>query len=150
MQDIKEKILSLLPEAVFEESKQYPTIVVPAEKFHAFAKALKEKEELSFDYLFCLSGVDMKTYLMTVYHMESTKHGHQLVVKVKMNNRDNPKVHTVSDIWLTADFLEREVFDLFGIKFDKHPDLRRLLLDDDFVGYPLRKDFVDDINIVER
>jgi len=73
-----------------------------------------------------------------------------MAAKVIIADRQNPEVPTVSDLWQTADLHEREIFDLFGIKFTNHPDLRRLFLDDDWVGFPLRKDYVDTVNIVER
>ena len=72
-----------------------------------------------------------------------------MVLKVKISDRENPAVDTVSDIWKTAEFHEREVYDLFGIKFNNHPDLRRILLEEDWEGYPLRKDYKDEVNIVE-
>lgn len=71
-----------------------------------------------------------------------------MVVKVNLN-RDLPEIDTVSDIWRTAEFHEREVFELFGVQFRNHPDLRKLILTDDFIGYPLRKDFEDPINMIK-
>jgi NADH:ubiquinone oxidoreductase subunit C len=72
-----------------------------------------------------------------------------LVLKPRLDNRQNPEVDTISDIWRTAEFHEREVYDLFGIKFRNHPDLRRLFLEDDY-GFPLCKDFTDEINMIVR
>jgi NADH:ubiquinone oxidoreductase subunit C len=83
-----------------------------------------------------------------VYHLRSTTTLDNIVVKVKLD-RSNPAITTVSDIWRTAEFLEREVYDLFGVQFLEHPDLRRLLLTDDWVGYPLRKDYEDPINMIK-
>ena len=83
-----------------------------------------------------------------VYHLTSTIHRHQLVIKSKLD-RNNPEIETICDIWRTAELLEREVFDLFGVKFINHPDLRRLLLTDDWVGYPLRKDYDDPVNMIK-
>ena len=83
-----------------------------------------------------------------VYHLRSTSTKDNMVVKVKLN-RDLPEIATVSDIWRTAEFHEREVFDLFGVVFLEHPDLRRLMLTDDWVGYPLRKDYEDPINMIK-
>ena len=91
----------------------------------------------------------MGKYLMVVYHLESTKQGHTIVLKVKTEDRQNPVFDTVCDIWRTAEFHEREIFDLLGIRFNNHPDLRRLFLDENWVGYPLRKDYQDEVNIVE-
>jgi NADH:ubiquinone oxidoreductase subunit C len=83
-----------------------------------------------------------------VYHFTSTTHFHNIVVKAKLD-RNNPEIETVCNIWRTAEFHEREVYDLFGVKFLHHPDLRRLLLTDDWVGYPLRKDYEDPINMIK-
>jgi NADH:ubiquinone oxidoreductase subunit C len=149
LEKLKERVLTLVPEAEFEENKQFLTFFVPAGKLHATAMRLKEDEDTAFDYLFCQSGTDMGKYLMVVYHLESTKLGHAIVLKVKTEDRQNPAFDTVCDIWRTAEFHEREIFDLLGIRFNNHPDLRRLFLDENWVGYPLRKDYQDEVNIVE-
>jgi NADH/F420H2 dehydrogenase subunit C len=146
---LKEKILGLVPGAEFQENKQYLTLVIPAEKMHELAMKLKGDPEFSFDYLFCLTGTDLAKNLEVVYHLESTLHRHELVLKVRTAGRENPVVDTVCDVWRTAEFLEREVYDLLGIRFNNHPDLRRIFLDDEWKGYPLRKDYVDEVNIVE-
>ena len=78
---------------------------------------LKYNSETSFDYLFCLTGIDYEKTLGIIYHLESTAHRHQLVVKVQTEDRENPTFDSVWDIWRTAEFHEREVFDFFGIKF---------------------------------
>ena len=149
LEKLKERILILVPEAEFEENKQFLTAVIPAEKLHSLAKTLKEAEDLAFDYLFCLTGIDMTKYMMVVYHLNSTKHEHSIVLKVKTEDRVNPAFDTVCDVWRTAEFHEREVFDLLGIRFNNHPDMRRIFLDENWVGYPLRKDYKDEVNIVE-
>jgi len=146
---LKERITSLVPEAEFEENKQFLTAVIPAGKLHTVAKNLKDAEDTAFDYLFCLTGVDMTKCLMVVYHLNSTKHEHSIVLKVKTEDRVNPIFDTVCDIWRTAEFHEREVYDLLGICFNNHPDLRRIFLDENWKGYPLRKDYKDEVNIVE-
>jgi NADH-quinone oxidoreductase subunit C len=132
-----------------EEGLQYLQVIVPAADLYNFAQRLKEDGQTAFDYLFCLSGVDWPGYLEVVYHLESTKHGHCMVLKARTDGREDPRLDTVSSIWPTADAHEREVYDLLGIRFNHHPDLRRLLLTDDWEGYPLRKDYKDEINIVE-
>jgi NADH:ubiquinone oxidoreductase subunit C len=83
-----------------------------------------------------------------VYHLTSTTHRHNIVVKANLD-RTNPEIETVSDIWRTAEFHEREVYELFGVRFLNHPDLRRLILTDDFEGWPLRKDFEDSVNMIK-
>jgi NADH:ubiquinone oxidoreductase subunit C len=91
----------------------------------------------------------MVKFLEVVYHLESTTHKHQLELKVRTDDRVNGAVDTVSDIWRTAEFHEREAFDLVGIRFNNHPDLRRIFLEEGWLGHPLRKDYVDEVNIVE-
>lgn len=98
------------------------------------------RDQLSFDLLSCISGVDMLDHLETVYHMRSTTRLQLLQIKVRLDN-EKPEVDSVVSVWPTANWLERETFDLFGIRFTGHPDLRRMLLDDDFEGYPLLKSF---------
>lgn len=149
IETLKARILEIVPDAQPEENKQYLTLVVPAAKLHDLVLKLKNSADLSFDYLFCLSGVDYGKQLAVVYHLNSTRHKHSLVVKVKTDDRVNPAFDTVSDIWRTAEFHERETYDMFGIRFNNHPDLRRIFLDEEWKGYPLRKDYVDEVNIVE-
>jgi len=146
---LKARILEIVPDAQPEENKQYLTLVVPAARLHELAGKLKSTPDLAFDYLFCLSGVDYGKALAVVYHLNSTQQKHSLVIKVKTEDRANPAFDSVSDIWRTADFHERETYDMFGIRFNNHPDLRRIFLEEDWKGYPLRKDYVDEVNIVE-
>jgi NADH/F420H2 dehydrogenase subunit C len=98
------------------------------------------RDQLGFDMLSCISGVDMLDHLETVYHMRSTTRGQLLQIKVHLDH-EKPEVDSIVSVWPTANWLERETYDLFGIKFTGHPDLRRMLLDDDFEGYPLLKSF---------
>tara|TARA_R110000868_G_scaffold114364_1_gene306529 strand:+ start:12356 stop:12817 length:462 start_codon:yes stop_codon:yes gene_type:complete len=131
-----------------EEESQFLNITVKPEQLYPLMTKLKSNTETQFDYLFCLSGVDWGEELGVVYHLESTAHRHIVVVKVKTADRENPVLDSVWDIWRTAEFHEREVFDFFGITFTNHPNLKRLFLTEDWVGFPLRKDYVDDINMV--
>jgi NADH:ubiquinone oxidoreductase subunit C len=142
-------IRSLSSDLEIKEGTQYLEVTVPPASLHQLAKQLREREETQFDFLFCLSGVDYGADLGVVYHMRSTKLEHVVVMKTRTSDRENPVIDTVCDIWQTAEFHEREVFDLLGIKFNNHPDLRRLFLDSSW-GFPLRKDYVDDINIVTK
>ena len=142
-------ISSWIPELEFTvEKSQFLNITVQPEQLHQLMTQLKSNSETNFDYLFCLSGVDWGAALGVVYHLESTTHRHQLVVKVKTEDRENPTFDSVCDIWYTAEFHEREVFDFFGIKFNNHPNLKRLFLTEEWDGFPLRKDYVDEINMV--
>jgi NADH:ubiquinone oxidoreductase subunit C len=144
-----EFIKSINPDLEIKEGKQYIEVSIPSSKLYILAKELREKEETQFDYLFCLTGVDYGQDLGVVYHIRSTVYDHAVVLKTRTSDRKHPQLDSVADIWKTADFHEREVFDLLGIKFTNHPDLRRLFLDSSW-GFPLRKDYVDDINIVTK
>lgn len=148
-QELTEALKKRFPEAEFPENTQLTEMVVPSTKINEIAKALKSELEFAFDYLISLTAVDFVEKMTMVYHLESIKHRHVLVVKAELTDRENPQIETVSKVWATSNFHEREVFDLFGIRFNNHPDLRRLFLEDDY-GFPLRKDFRDEINIIER
>jgi len=131
-----------------EQSGLQPALVIHREKLAAVCLFLRDHEETYFDFLSCISavdnGVDAGSFSV-VYHLASIPHQHQLTLKVIVENdrrSDNlPVVPTVSGVWRTADWHEREAFDLMGIYFEGHPDLRRILLPEDWEGYPLRKDY---------
>lgn len=148
-EELKTRIQFVCPEAMVTDGKQYLHVLVPREKLHEVALKLKESEDLSFDYLFCLTGADFPEFMTVIYHLESTTHHHTLVLKTNTADRENPEVDTVSDIWRTAEFHEREVYDMLGVRFANHPDLRRLLLWEGW-GFPQRKDYVDEVRIVDR
>jgi NADH-quinone oxidoreductase subunit C len=147
-EDLKLKFTGILPIITFEEGGEWLNAFVPPEEFIAFVKKLRFTQGLDFDYLFCLTCIDWKTHFTMVYHYSSTLHRHNIVVKVKLD-RNNPEIETVSGIWRTAEMLEREVYDLFGVNFLHHPDLRRLIMPDDWEGWPLRKDFEDPVNMIK-
>lgn len=139
MSDIKDKILKIYPAAEFEQGDCL--LVNVAEKdWHDFAARLKN--ELAFDVLSAVVGVDWKESIGVVYYLTSTSRAWEmLAVKVVCADRENAYIHTVSDLWGVANFQEREVYDMFGIKFIDHPDMRRFFLRNDWVGNPLRKDY---------
>ena len=147
-----EEIISALTEAVpgieADASTEWLTVTLPSDQWPSLARTLREREDMWFDYLFCLTCIDWKTHLTMVYHLTSTRHRHHLVVKSKLD-RENASIGTVCDIWRTAEFHEREVAELFGVDFPGHPDLRKLILPDDWVGYPLRKDYDDPVNMIK-
>jgi NADH-quinone oxidoreductase subunit C len=145
-EEIRQHIIQHVPDAVFEEA-QFLNAVVDGDKAFQLLKSLRENPETDFDYLFCESGVDWKEFFYVVYHLTSKKHRHTVVVKAKISDRVNPQIESVAAVWKTAEMNELEIFDLFGIKFLNHPNLRRLFLDDTW-GFPLRKDYVDETNIV--
>lgn len=148
-QELSELILKIVPEATFPEGTQLMEVIVPAEKLLALAQELKHNKQTAFDYLISLTAVDFITHMTVVYHLDSTQFRNLIVLKTQLTDRVNPTVDSVSGIWITAEFHEREVFDLFGIRFNNHPNMKRLFLEDDY-GYPLRKDFRDEVNIIER
>lgn len=133
-----------------EEGSQFLNISIRPSHLHQLMSLLKKHPETNFDYLFCLTGVDWGKELGVVYHLESTTHRHMLVVKVQTEDRENPSFDSVQDLWPTANFHEREVYDFFGIKFNNHPNMKRLFLTEDWEGFPLRKDYVDEVNMVVK
>jgi NADH-quinone oxidoreductase subunit C len=148
-EELKIKITELHPEAAFEEGGEWLNINIEPKNWRSLADQLRHEESLFFDYLFCLTCIDWKTHLTMVYHLSSTKFRHNIVIRAKLD-RNNPEIETVSHIWKTADFHEREVYEMFGVKFLNHPDLRLLILPDGWEGKnPLRKDFEDPINMIK-
>jgi NADH:ubiquinone oxidoreductase subunit C len=133
-----------------EEESEFLNVIVPKEQLHNVCQQLKNNKDLNFDYLFCMTGMDWGVELGVIYHLESTAFRHNIVVKVKTEDRDNPLLDSVTDIWLTAEYHEMEIYDFFGIKFNNHPNLKRLFLTPDWTGYPLRKDYVDEINMIVK
>ena len=146
---IQGKLLSICPAVVFEENTQWPTMNIDSADWRKLAEALKNENDLAFDYLFCVTCVDWKMHLTMVYHLSSTLHRHTIVVKAKIADRNNAIIDSVYNIWATAELNEREAYDLFGVHFTNHPDLRRLFLSEDWVGFPLRKDYEDPINMIK-
>ena len=131
-----------------EEASEFLNVNIPVEELHSICSQLKSNPDLKFDYLFCVTGMDWGEDLGVIYHLESTKFRHNIVLKAKTSDRENPTFDSVSDIWLTAEFHEMEVYDFFGIKFNNHPNLKRLFLPAEWEGYPLRKDYVDEENMI--
>ena len=117
-------------------------LAVPPEKLVEFARHLRFDPPLSFDFLSFATSIDWKDRFEVVYYLVSTLHKHKLVIKVTVSNRQNPEVPSVTGIWPAADWEEREIFDLMGIRFNGHYNLRRILLPEDWEGHPLRKDYV--------
>jgi NADH-quinone oxidoreductase subunit C len=118
-----------------------PTITVRSDQWAKAAETLKLHPETAFNYLRNVSGVDQETHLEVAYHLINLTSKHELCVKVK-TNREEASIPSVTLLWSTANWNEREIFDLLGIDFPGHPDLRRIMMPDDWVGYPLRKDYV--------
>ncbi len=124
------------------DAKLDPWMVVEPGALVKVCEFLKDDPETAMDCLSNESGVDYKDHIEVVYHLFSYRHRHTCVLKVKMP-RDNPSVPTLEGLWNSANWMEREIFDLLGVNFEGHSDLRRLLMPEDWLGYPLRKDFVE-------
>ena len=141
--DIKERIAAIEPSAVWD-GRGDGMYRIPAQAFRHLAEKLKEE---GFDFLRSLTGVDWgEEGLGCVYHLENTSTGENVVVATSAEDRENPSLPSVHDLWKGALFNEREAYDFFGITFVGHPDLRRLYLRDDWKGYPLRKDYDMSLN----
>ena len=121
-----------------------PWVVIEPAAIVDVVRFLHDEEELRFDALSNQSGVDYKDEgcIEVVYHLYSYPHRHAIVLKVR-TPREQPSIPTVESVWKAANWLEREIYDLFGVVFTGHSDLRRLLMPEDWVGHPLRKDFVE-------
>lgn len=143
-----------------EQENADPWIEIAADRWLDVARLLRNDEQLAFDYLNCITGVDYfqpdakkaskvewRPHVELVYHLSSLRLRHRLVVKLMLPRwREDtpgklPAVASAADVWKTADWHEREVFDLMGVEFTEHPDLRRLLCPEDWQGHPLRKDY---------
>jgi NADH-quinone oxidoreductase subunit C len=132
------------PEAVLkiEEFRGETSITIDSQKVRAVMTFLKESENLWYDLLLDLAGVDFTGQtprFMIAYLLHSTKFNNKLRIKIRV--AEDGAADTISDIWKAADWMEREAYDMFGIKFNNHHYLKRILLEEDFVGHPLRKDF---------
>jgi NADH-quinone oxidoreductase subunit C len=148
LEELKIKITEMLPSAAFEEGTEWLTVNIEPAQLKTVTAVLRHDDALLFDYLFCLTCIDWKTHLTMVYHFNSTIFRHNIVVKAKLDVV-TPAIETLSDIWRTAEFHEREVYEMFGVNFINHPDLRLLILPDGWEGKnPLRKDFDDPVNMI--
>ena len=148
-EELQIKISELLPHVKFEEGGQWLNVNIEPTEWLNFAHDLRNTKDLNFDFLFCLTCVDWQAHLGMVYHLTSTSYRHTIVVKSKLI-RANPEIETVSHIWRTAEFHEREVYEMFGVNFLHHPDLRLLILPDGWEGKnPMRKDFEDPVNMIK-
>jgi len=144
--DIYARLERQFPEKVrdFKGEVKEPYLTVDAPSIVEVCRFLRDDAGLKFEVLSDLTALDWpkEEKLQVVYHLFSYSQNHQTVLKVDLP-RDNPKVATVEGVWKVANWLEREVYDLFGVIFEGHSDLRRIMLPEDWVGYPLRKDYVE-------
>lgn len=140
--ELLQKVLEKFPNVTAERALDFDVLIVPAEELHGVAEYLRNNPELEFNFLSDLSGVDYidQGYFEVVYHLFSYSKRHKIRLKVRVN-RDDPIVKSVTGLWSTANWHEREAYDLYGIVFKGHPDLKRILCAEDFPGHPFRKDF---------
>jgi len=138
--EVAKQITKRFPEAIAETSDE--AILVKSEAIFGVAEYLKSSPELDFDYLTGITTVDYYDYFELVYQLTSMKHNHSLILKTRCYGRENPTVSSVVSLYQGADFQEREIYDLMGISFKGHPNLRRIVLWEGFEGHPLRKDYL--------
>ncbi len=143
---IAEKIKEKFPEEVLDvkEFRGQVSVTLKRDKILDICRFLHDDPEMSFDYLADVCGADYlgkkEKRFEVVYHLYSIKHRHALRLKAEVTE-ENPSIDSVVPIWVGANWHEREAYDLFGIVFKGHPDLRRILMPEDWEGYPLRKDY---------
>lgn len=149
--EIRNKIEALISGLTFtNEDADFLNIDITKEQVKDVFTKLKNDDELSFDYLFALTGIDFTDDLGVIYHLESTKHRILIQITVKISDRENPIVDSIHEIFPAAYFNEMEAHEMFGIKFENHPDLKHLFLPEDWdKGYPMRKDYTD-VNMLVR
>jgi NADH-quinone oxidoreductase subunit C len=117
-------------------------ILIKDDQLFNVVQYLNQTPGFDFDYLNYIAGVDYFDYFELVYQLTSTNHNHSVVLKTRCYDRENPKVASIVSLYKGADFQEREIYDLLGITFEGHPNLKRIVLWDGFQGHPLRKDFL--------
>ena len=117
-------------------------VVVKNDSLLPIVAFLRDTPELNFDYLNFITAVDYYDYFEVVYQLSSLEHNHSLVVKTRCYERENPTLPSVVGLWQGADFQEREIYDLMGISFEGHPNMKRIFLWEGFQGHPLRKDYL--------
>lgn len=138
--EIAKQITRQFPDAVSQTSDSF--VLIKSESLPAVAAFLKTAVGLEFNYLTAITAVDYFDYFELVYQLTSLTHNHTTVVKTRCNGRDNPSVPSLVSLWKGADLQEREIYDLMGINFEGHPNMKRIVLWDGFEGHPLRKDFL--------
>jgi len=138
--ELAQDIAAAFPEAVVETSNQ--AVVIKGESLFKVAEYLKNDPKLAFNYLTDITATDYYDYFEVVYRLTSMEKNHTLVLKVRCYDREKPMVPSVTSLWKGADFMEREIFDLMGITFTGHPNMKRIVLWEGFAGHPLRKDYL--------
>ncbi len=139
-QVMAEKMGKKFPGSIVEADDRALTIT--ADSLSGIAEFLKNDSEMAFNYLTDLTAVDYHEYFEMVYRLTSMENNQTIVLKARCYDRANPEITSVTGLWKGADFMEREIFDMLGVRFSNHPNMKRIFLWEGFNGYPLRKDFV--------
>ncbi len=139
-EEVASKLEPQFPGSIIEPSGD--SLLVQSQSLFEIASFLKTGSGLDFDYLNSITATDYYQYFELVYHMTSMKQNHSLVLKTRCYQRDEASVSSVVSLWQGADYQEREIYDLMGISFEGHPNLKRILLWEGFQGHPLRKDYL--------
>jgi NADH-quinone oxidoreductase subunit C len=147
-EELKSYLGKYFPSSKIEETIDFLVLIIEKQELLEVATHLRNNAEAQFDFLFCETAIDKGTHFEVVYHLTSTTFRHNLVIKVILQREEMPEIESVTNIWKAAELFECEIFDLFGIKFLNHVTLRRIFLSNDWIGYPLRKDYKDNINVV--
>ena len=129
------------PESIVKSSKD--SLLVKSEALFDLASFLKTEAGLEFDFLSNITAIDYRDYFEVIYQLTSLKYNHSMVLKTRCDDRNNPVLPSLVSLWRGADFQEREIYDLMGIRFEGHPNLKRIFLWEGYRGHPLRKDFTD-------
>mgnify|MGYP000017518570 CR=1 FL=1 len=139
-EEVAAKLEQKFPGSTIESTED--NILVKSESLLELASFLKTEPDFDFDYLSSITAVDYFDYFEVIYQLTSIQHNHSLVLKTRCYGRDNPTLPSVVSLWQGADFQEREIYDLMGIKFEGHPNLKHIVLWEGFTGHPLRKDYL--------
>ncbi len=138
--EITSQLEEKFPESIAESTPDY--LVVKSASLLDVAAFLKDTPGLDFDYLNYVTAIDYYDHFEVVYMLSSLEHNHSLVMKTRCYDHQNPFLPSVVSLWQGADFQEREIYDLMGIRFEGHPNMKRIFLWEGFEGHPLRKDFI--------
>ena len=138
--ELASQVEEKFPDSIEESSQD--SLVVKSDSLLPVAAFLKDDEKLKFGYLNYITAVDYFSYFEVVYQLTSLEHNHTVIIKTRCYSRENPVVPSVIGLWQAADFQEREIYDLMGISFEGHPNMKRIFLWEGFPGHPLRKDYL--------
>jgi NADH-quinone oxidoreductase subunit C len=148
-EELKSYLETTFPGCKVGDTFDFPQLIVDKNDLLSVASKLKDSKETQFDFLFCQTAVDRTNHFEVVYHLTSTIFRHDMVLKVLVEERENAAIESVCSLWQAAEFFENEIWDMFGIKFLNHPNLRRFILGEDWNGFPLRKDYTDEKMLIK-